>query len=165
MLVLRGVIGAIILFLGRELNFLFAAGMAALVALRFTPKLPATLPNWAEYAFMAGVAILAAWVMIVNKPVGFYISGFFAGGYALMEWFEPGILTFPILPFFVGSVIGAIVIGVFTDWALIVISSLIGAIYATTLFRLSQTAETLVAGGLFVLGAITQAILMRMEKQ
>ena len=165
MLVLRGVIGAIILFLGRELNFLFAAGMAALVALRFTPKLPATLPNWAEYVFMAGVAILAAWVMIVNKPVGFYISGFFAGGYALMEWFEPGILTFPILPFFVGSVIGAIVIGVFTDWALIVISSLIGAIYATTLFRLSQTAETLVAGGLFVLGAITQAILMRMEKQ
>ncbi len=165
MLVLRGVIGAIILFLGRELNFLFAAGMAALVALRFTPKLPATLPNWAEYVFMAGVAILAAWVMIVNKPVGFYISGFFAGGYALMEWFEPGILTFPILPFFVGSVIGAIIIGVFTDWALIVISSLIGAIYATTLFRLSQTAETLVAGGLFVLGAITQAILMRMEKQ
>lgn len=165
MLVLRGVIGAIILFLGRELNFLFAAGMAALVALRFTPKLPATLPAWSGYAFMAGVAILAAWVMIVNKPVGFYISGFFAGGYALMEWFEPGILTFPILPFFVGSVIGAIVIGVFTDWALIVISSLIGAVYATTLFRLSQTAETLVAGGLFVLGAITQAILMRMEKQ
>ena len=165
MLVLRGVIGAIILFLGRELNFLFAAGMAALVALRFTPKLPATLPAWSGYAFMAGVAILAAWVVIVNKPVGFYISGFFAGGYALMEWFEPGILTFPILPFFVGSVIGAIIIGVFTDWALIVISSLIGAVYATTLFRLSQTAETLVAGGLFVLGAITQAILMRMEKQ
>lgn len=165
MLVLRGVIGAIILFFGRELNFLFAAGMAALVALRFTPKLPATLPAWSGYAFMAGVAILAAWVVIVNKPVGFYISGFFAGGYALMEWFEPGILTFPILPFFVGSVIGAIIIGVFTDWALIVISSLIGAIYATTLFRLSQTAETLVAGGLFVLGAITQAILMRMEKQ
>ncbi|MBK9008281.1 MAG: hypothetical protein IPM31_14955 [Anaerolineae bacterium] len=165
MLVLRGVIGAIILFLGRELNFLFAAGMAALVALRFTPKLPATLPAWSGYAFMAGVAILAAWMVIVNKPVGFYISGFFAGGYALMEWFEPGILTFPILPFFVGSVIGAIIIGVFTDWALIVISSLIGAIYATTLFRLSQTAETLVAGGLFVLGAITQAILMRMEKQ
>jgi len=159
------VIGAIILFLGRELNFLFAAGMAALVALRFTPKLPATLPAWSGYAFMAGVAILAAWMVIVNKPVGFYISGFFAGGYALMEWFEPGILTFPILPFFVGSVIGAIIIGVFTDWALIVISSLIGAIYATTLFRLSQTAETLVAGGLFVLGAITQAILMRMEKQ
>ena len=165
MLVLRGVIGAIILFLGRELNFLFAAGMAALVALRFTPKLPATLPAWSGYAFMAGVAILAAWVMIVNKPVGFYISGFFAGGYALMEWFEPGILTFPILPFFVGSVIGAIIIGVFTDWALIVISSLIGAVYATTLFRLSQIAETLVAGGLFVLGAITQVILMRMEKQ
>lgn len=82
-----------------------------------------------------------------------------------MEWFEPGVLTFPILPFFVGSVIGAVIIGVFTEWALIVISSLIGAIYVTTLFRLSQTAETLVAGGLFVIGAIIQVILMRMQKE
>ena len=30
MLIVRGVVGAIILFLGRELNFLFAGGMAAL---------------------------------------------------------------------------------------------------------------------------------------
>lgn len=165
MLILQGVIGVIILFLGRELNFLFAGGMAALVALRLTPKLPATLPNWADYAFMAGVAIIAALVVIANEPVGYYVSGFFAGGFVLMEWFEPGVLTFPVLPFFVGSVIGAVIIGVFTEWALIVISSLIGAIYATTLFRLGQTAETLVAGGLFVIGALTQAILMRMEKQ
>ncbi|HMR98529.1 MAG TPA: hypothetical protein PKK96_10560 [Anaerolineales bacterium] len=165
MLVLRGVIGAIILFLGRELNFLFAAGMAALVALRLTPKLPATLPNWSDYAFMAGVAILAAWAVVSKETIGYYVSGFFAGGYVLMEWFEPGVLTFPILPFFVGSVIGAVIIGVFTEWALIVISSLIGAIYVTTLFRLSQTAETLVAGGLFVIGAIIQVILMRMQKE
>jgi hypothetical protein len=165
MLVLRGVIGAIILFLGRELNFLFAGGMAALVALRLTPKLPATLPNWADYAFMAGISILAAWIVIANEPVGYYISGFFAGGYVLMEYFEPGVLTFPLLPFFVGSVIGAVVIGVFTEWALIVISSLIGAIYVTTLFRLSDMTQTLVTGGLFVIGALTQVIIMRMQKQ
>jgi hypothetical protein len=165
MLVIRGVIGAIILFLGRELNFLFAGGMAALVAFRLTPKLPASLPGWADYALVIAFALIAAILVLANESAGYFISGFFAGGYALMEYFAPGVLTFPFIPFLVGSVIGALIIGIFTEWALIVISSLIGAIYATTLFRLSQTAETLVAGGLFVIGSLTQVILMRMQKQ
>ncbi len=165
MLIIRGIIGGIILFLGRELNFLFAGGMAALVAFRLTPKLPSSLPSWADYAFIIGMAVIVAAVVIANERAGYFISGFFAGGYILMERFEPGVLTFPVLPFLVGSVIGAVVIGFFTEWALIVITSLIGAIYATSLFTLGQTAETLVAGGLFVIGALTQVILMRMQKQ
>lgn len=165
MLIVRGVIGAIILFFGRELNFLFAGGMAALVGFRLAPKLPAALPGWADYAFIIGLAIIAAALVIVNERAGYFISGFFAGGYMLMEYFEPGVLTFPFLPFLVGSVIGALIIGILTEWALIAVSSLIGAVYATTLFNLSQTAETLVAGGLFVIGSLTQVILMRMQKQ
>lgn len=165
MLIVRGVIGVIVLFFGRELNFLFAGGMAALVGFRLAPLLPASLPNWSDYALIIGLAITAALLVVINERAGYFISGFFAGGYALMEYFEPGALTFPFLPFLVGSVIGALVIGIFTEWALIAISSLIGAIYATTLFRLSQTAETLVAGGLFVIGSLIQVILMRMQKE
>ncbi len=165
MLLARGVIGAIILFFGRELNFLFAGGMAALVGFRLTPLLPSSFPPWADYALIVGLGITAALLVIANERAGYFVSGFFAGGYALMEYYEPGVLTFPFLPFLVGSVIGAFIIGILTDWALIAISSLIGAIYATTLFRLSQTAETLVAGGLFVIGSLTQVILMRMQKE
>ena len=40
MLIIRGVIGGILLFLGRELNFIFAAGMAVLIGIRLTPLLP-----------------------------------------------------------------------------------------------------------------------------
>ncbi len=164
MLILRGVIGGIILFLGRELNFLFGGGMAALVAFRLVPKLPASLPPWADYAFIIGMALIVAFIIISKERAGYYISGFFAGGYILMERFEPGVLTFPVLPFFVGAIIGAALIGLLTQWALIVITSLIGAIYATSLFTLSQTAEILVAGGLFVIGALTQVILMQMQR-
>jgi len=165
MLIIRGVIGAIILFFGRELNFLFAGGMAVLVGFRLAPKLPDSLPPWADSALIIGMGILAALLVILNERAGYFISGFFAGGYMMMEYFEPGVLTFPILPFTVGALIGAAILGIFTEWALIAISSLIGAIYATTLFRFSQTAETLVAGGLFVIGSLTQVILMRMQKE
>ena len=164
MLVIRGIIGGIILFLGRELNFLFAGGMAALIGFRLTPKLPAAWPGWSDSAFIAGLAILAASIVITNERVGFFLSGFLSGGYLLIEYFEPGVLTLPILPFVVGGVIGSLIIGVFTEWALIIVTSLIGAVYATTLFQLSPTAEILVAGGLFIIGALVQVFIMRAQK-
>lgn len=165
MLIVRGVVGVIILFFGRELNFLFAGGMAALVGFRLAPLLPDSLPGWADYVLIIGLAVLAAALVLINERAGYFVSGFFAGGFTLMEYFEPGVLTFPVLPFLFGAIFGALIIGIFTEWALIAISSFIGAVYATTLFELSQTAETLVAGGLFVVGSLTQVILMRMQKE
>ncbi len=165
MLIVRGVIGAIILFFGRELNFLFAGGMAVLVGYRLAPLLPDSLPSWADFALIIGLGLIAALLVIANERAGYFVSGFFAGGYTLMEYFEPGVLTFPLVPFLAGAILGALIIGIFTEWALIAISSLIGAIYATSLFQLNQTAETLVAGGLFVIGSLTQVILMRMQRE
>src|SRR6266498_3558471 len=164
MTVIRGVIAGVLLFLGRELNFLFAAAMAALIGLRLTPLLPPQWPGWTDYAFMGVLAIIAAAITILNERVGYFLSGFLAGGYFLIEYYEPGVLTFPLLPFIVGAVIGSIIIGIFTEWALMVVSCLIGAYYVTNLFTLSPTAEILVGSGLFIVGAVTQAILMRMQK-
>jgi len=164
MTVIRGVIAGILLFLGRELNFLFAAAMAGLIALRLTPFLPSQWPGWSDYAFIGLLAVAAAAITLINERVGYFLSGFLAGGYFLIEYYEPGVLTFPLLPFIVGSVIGSIIIGLFTEWALMVVSCLIGAYYVTNLFTLSPTAEILVGSGLFIIGALTQVILMRMQK-
>ena len=162
--ILRGVIAGILLFLGRELNFLFAAAMAAFIGFRLTPLLPSHWPGWADYAFMGVLAVLAAAITLSNERFGYFFSGFLAGGYFLIEYFEPGALTVPWLLFLIGGVIGSLILGIFTEWALMIVSCLIGAYYVTTLFRLSPTAEILVASGLFLIGALTQVILMRMQK-
>ena len=164
MQIVRGVIAGILLFLGRELNFLFAAAMAAFIGLRLTPLLPAEWPGWSDYAFMAVLAILAAGIALSNERVGYFLSGFLAGGYFLIEYYQPGVLTVPLIPFVVGGVIGGLIIGIFTEWALLVISCLMGAYYVTNLFTLSPIAEILVGSGLFLIGALTQVILMRMQK-
>lgn len=165
MLIVRGIIGAIILFLGRELNFVFAAGMAALISFRLAPLLPDTWPSWATSAFIVGMAILAAVVVLINEHAGYFISGFLAGGYVLSEYFAPGVLVIPILPFFVGGVLGSLILGIFTEWALIVVSSVIGAIYLTGMFLLSDTARTLLTAGLVIIGALVQVLIMRAQKE
>jgi hypothetical protein len=164
MLVVRGIIGAIILFLGRELNFLFAGGMAILIAFKLVPKLPPAWPGWADYAFIAGLAVLAAALVLINERTGYFISGFLAGGFVLSEYYAPGSLEIPFLPFLVGAVIGSLILGIFTEWAMIAVSSVIGAIYLTGMFRLGETARTLLTAGLVIIGALTQVLIMRAQK-
>jgi hypothetical protein len=163
MQVIRAIVGAVFLALGRELNFFFAAAMAGLVGLRLTPLLPQEWPNWTEYAFILGLAVAAAGIVIARERLGYFISGFLVGSYFLVEYYEPGVLTLPLLPFLVGGVIGTVIIGIFTEWALMVVSCLVGAYFLTNVFTLSPTAKLLVGSGLFIIGALTQVSLRQMQ--
>ena len=165
MLIVKGVIGAVILFLGRELNFLFAGAMAFLIGLRLTPLLPPQWPGWADYALMVGLGVIAALLTFANERGGYALSGFLAGGYVMAEWYTPDMLIIPPVPFLVGGFFGAVVLGLFTEWALIVVSSLIGGYYLTSLFRLAPTPRVLITAGLILVGAVAQAIIMRAQKQ
>ena len=165
MLIVRGVIGGILLFLGHELNFLFAGAMAALLAFRLTPLLPVQWPWWSDYVFIIAIGVIAAVVVLLNERVGYFISGFLAGGLLLVEYFSPNTLIVPWLIYVIGGVIGALVIGIFTDWALILVTSLIGAAYLLNLFVLPPTLEILIGAGLFIVGAVTQVVIMQQQKQ
>lgn len=165
MLIVRGIIGGILLFLGRELNFIFAGAMAGLLAYRLTPLLPPTWPAWSDAAFMITLGLIAAILALIHERAGYFLSGFLAGGFFLVEYYAPNVLTVPLLPFIVGGVIGALVLGLLTEWALILVSAAIGASYLLNLFVLDPTAEILVGAGLFIVGALTQVIIMQSQKQ
>lgn len=164
MLIIRGVIGGILLFLGRELNFLFAAAMAALIGFRLLPLLPAQWPSWSDAVFIITLALIAAILVLINERFGYFLSGFLAGGFFLVEYYTPNGTGLPWLPFLVGGAIGSLVIGLLTEWALILVSSAIGAAYVLNLFRLTPTAEILIGAGLFIIGAVTQVIIMQAQK-
>jgi hypothetical protein len=160
----RGVFGAILLFLGRELNFVFAGGFAVLFAFRVLPLLPNSWPAWGDTAFIIGIGLLVAAIALTNKRFGYYVSGFLGGGYFLVEYFAPGGSNIPLIPFFVGSVIGAFIMGLLNEWALMIISSIVGAYFIADLFILRRDVEMMISGGLFLIGALVQVILWRMQK-
>ena len=164
MQIAKAIIGGVLLFLGQELDFLFAAAMAILIGFRLTPLLPAQWPAYYDYIFIGLLAVIAAAVPIINERFGYFFSGFLAGGYFLVEYYAPGELTLPLVPFLIGAAIGALFIGLLTRWAMILASCLIGSYYVVNFFTLSPIAKTLVSGGLFLIGALTQVVIMRMRK-
>ena len=54
--------------------------------------------------------------------------------------------------------------GVLTEWALMIVSSLVGAIYAMDLFRLSPALKLMLTGLVFLAGALTQVVMRRMQQ-
>ena len=144
---------------------MIAGAMAALLGFRLTPLLPAQWPAWADIAFLVGLGLVAALFVLLNERLGYFISGFLAGGLLLVEYYAPDTLTVPVLPFMIGGIIGALVVGVFTEWALIIVSAMIGAASILNLFVLDPMLEILIGAGLFIVGALTQVIIMQSQKQ
>ncbi|MGE5776681.1 MAG: hypothetical protein ACM33V_10695 [Chloroflexota bacterium] len=165
MQIAKVIVGGVLLFLGRELSFLFSAGMGVLIGFRLTYILPSQWPGYYDYVFIAILGIIAALVPMISEQVGYFFSGFLAGGYLLVEYVEPDVLVLPIVPFLIGGVIGSLLIGFLTEWAVLIISCMIGAYYVTSYFTFPYTTQILVTAGLFVVGGVVQVVIWYMQRK
>jgi len=161
MVTIKAILGGAFLFLGRELNFLFAGGFAAILALRMSPLLPSTWPTWGPIAFVIIVGMIVAAISMSNERLGYVLSGFLAGGYFLADYVVHGFVALPILPFILGGVVGGILMGIFTEWAMMIVSSAVGAFFLMDFFKITPTLKMMITGGLFLIGALTQVIIRR----
>jgi hypothetical protein len=164
-------VGLAVLILGRKLFWLFVAVVGFGVAMVMVPQyLPDQHPMVIMgIAFAAGIvgAILA--VLLQRLAVG--VAGFVAGGYILLyllSFFDIDLgslqgLTWAI--FIVGGIVGALLVGIIFDLALIILSSGVGAaLIAHTLmqdFSLQQAAAAVVFIVLFVVGIFIQRSLVK----
>jgi len=163
-MIIRSVVGVVALFLGRELSFLFCGAMAAFIGMRLTPLLPSSWPFWANYAFLAALGIIAMLLTRVHERAGYIVGGFLVGGFAASEYFAPGISAIPLIPFILGSLIGAAFVGILGDWGMIIASALIGVYLIYGVLPLFGMAKVLVSAAIFVIGAVAQAIMFQAQK-
>ena len=156
------VAGAVLLVLGRKLFWLFVAIVGFYVGFEFARALAVEQPAWLLWTIAIGAGLIGAVLAMFLQRVGFALGGFYAGGYIAflaVERFAPGTIGVPA--FLVGGVIGAVLAALLMDWAIVVLSCLVGAALVVPALALPPLASALVYAALVGLGIIVQAQLMR----
>ena len=170
----RAVFGGLMLFTGRDQEWLFSLGLGLLTGYKFAFLLPDGSPLWALPVVVLAGGAIGILPFLVLQESNFIVTGLLFGGFALSEYGnivskavvgdELGGSTWLI--FLAGAVMGAIILGWTKTWGLIFATSLVGAFLVASIFpNLSPMTESLIAAGLLIVGCLAQAIIMRMEKQ
>jgi hypothetical protein len=153
--------GALLLVVGRKLFWLFVAIAGFYFGIEIAKTLAAEQPAWLVWALAIGAGVVGAVLAIFMQRLGFALAGFYAGGYLALvavQRFAPG--SFEVAAFVIGGVIAAILAAALMDWAIVVVSSLVGAALIVSVLGLQPLWSSLAYVALVVVGVVVQSRLM-----
>ncbi len=157
-------IGIAILFFGRKLFWLTVAAVGFAVGVEIAPLLVNEPSSLLALLIALVLGILGALLALFLQKVAIAVLGFFAGGKlatAIAAAFFVHYAQYSTIIFVIGGVIGAILLLAVFGWALIVVSSFIGAYLIQSAIVLPPTGSTLVFIGLAIVGIFVQAASFR----
>ena len=158
MLLVNVLVGAVLLFFGRRLFWLFVAGIGFVVGSRLALDALDGQREWLIVLLALAVGVIGAFVSIFLQRLVVGIAGFLAGGY-LLYMLALGLeyQSYAWIAFILGGVIGAILVSLLLDWALILLSALTGATVIVQSVALSESASVIVFLVLMLFGVAIQA--------
>ena len=159
-------IGIAILFFGRKLFWLCVAAVGFAVGVQVAPLLVNEPSSLLALLIALAFGVLGALLAVFLQKIAIAVLGFLAGGKlatAIAAAFFVHYAQYSTIIFIVGGIIGAILLVAVFGWALIVVSSFIGAylIVFQGAIVLPPTGSTLVFIGLAVVGIFVQAASFR----
>ena len=157
-------LGVVILFFGRKLFWLCVAAVGFAVGVEIAPLLVHEPSSLLALVIALVVGVLGALLALFLQKVAIAMLGFLAGGKlatAIATAFFVHYAQYPTIIFVAGGIIGAILLLAVFDWALIVVSSFIGAYLIQSAIVLPPIGSTLVFIGLAILGIFVQAASFR----
>ena len=159
-------IGVVILFFGRKLFWLCVAAIGFAAGVELAPHLVQDPSALLSLTIALLLGIIGALLALFLQKIAIAVLGFLAGGKlagAIAAAFFVHYAQHSTIIFVIGGVVGAILLLVLFDWALIVVSSLIGAhliVYQSTI-ALPQSGSIILFIGLAVVGILVQAASLR----
>src|SRR3954468_12491245 len=157
-------IGVVILFFGRKLFWLCVAAVGFAVGVEIAPLLVNEPSSVLALVIALAFGVLGALLALFIQKVAIAVLGFLAGGKigtAIAAAFFVQYAQYSTIIFVVAGIIGAILLLAVFGWALILVSSFIGAYLIETAIVLPPTGSTLIFIGLAILGMFVQAISFR----
>jgi hypothetical protein len=158
--------GVVLLLAGRKLFWLFVGLVGFFVGFEVARTFMADQPQWLVWLVAAAAGLIGAIVAMLFERVAFALAGFYAGAYLALlvaERFMPG--AFSTGAFVVGGVLGAIAAALIMDWAIIVLSSMVGAALVVSSLGLGDLGSLLAYAGLAAIGIVVQAKLTRAPRR
>jgi hypothetical protein len=154
-------VGLAILLYGRQLFWIFVGGVGFTLGLSLAEHLLATAPHWQVLLIGLAIGVLGAFCAVVFERVAVTVAGFLAGGaiairvVSIMAPHADPLIW--IVLSLAGGFVGALVVATLFDWALIVLSSAVGAVLVTdSIPRIPISAAVLFAV-LLAFGIVMQA--------
>ena len=164
--IVGALIGAVILFFGRKLFWLCVAAIGFAAGVELAPHLVHEPSALLSLTIAILLGIIGALLAVFLQKIAIGVLGFLAGGKlagAIAAAFFVHYAQHSTIIFVIGGIIGAVLLLVLFDWALIVVSSLIGAhliVYQSAIV-LPQSGSIIVFIGLAVLGVLVQMASLR----
>ena len=152
-------LGAIVLLFGRRLFWLFVAAVGFWIGFELTPHLMQNPPPWLALVVAIGLGLLGALLAFVLQKVAIAVAGFLVGGHvalSLLATFVNTYARYSGLAFIIGGILGAILLLVLFDWALIVFSAIAGAELIVSHLHIPATGASILLIALTIFGIIVQ---------
>lgn len=158
-------LAVVLLFFGQRIYWLFVGIIGFFAGMNLATNWLAPQPEWLVLVVAIVAGLIGAVLAIFAQRIAVGLAGFFAGGhFALLLLPNLGYTTsdrFALVIFVVAGILAAVLAVLLLDWALIVLSALIGAALIATWAVDAPGIRALVFIALFVLGFIVQASMMR----
>jgi hypothetical protein len=155
------ILGLVLLVFGRKLFWLFVAITGFLVGVALSSAFLPDQPKWIILCVGLGAGLLGALLAVFAERLAFALAGFYAGSYLaliLSQSLDGGGNS--IIWFVLGGVMGAVIASLIMDWAIIVLSCLVGAGAILQALQLGQTASLVIFAVLLTTGIVIQRKLM-----
>jgi uncharacterized membrane protein YeaQ/YmgE (transglycosylase-associated protein family) len=155
-------IGALLLFFGRRLFWLLVAAIGFWIGFQIVPYLMHQPPPWLEFVLAILFGMIGAILAFVLQKIAIGGAGFLVGGFVATEIlnafvnYQP---QFSALAFIIGGIVGAILMLVLFDWALIFFSAISGAELIVSHLKLPATGTVILLVCLIVLGIVVQSMM------
>ena len=165
--IVGALIGVVILFFGRKLFWLCVAAVGFAAGVQIAPHLVHEPSPMLALTIALVLGFIGALLALFLQKVAIAVFGFLAGGKlagAIAAAFFVHYAQYSTIIFVVGGLIGAILLLTLFDWALIVVSSLIGAHLIQSAIVLPASGSTIVFIGLAILGILVQAASFRRSR-
>jgi hypothetical protein len=154
------VLGALLLFFGRKLFWFFVGVAGFLAGMDIAGRYFSGAPSTRLLVALV-VGIICAFLAVLFYKVAVAIAGFVVGGYLAMDLVRylgiSQLHSWEWAVYVIGGVMGAVLVLLLLDWALIVLSSFAGASMIVHSIAIQQIRMSIVYTILVILGILVQA--------